>query len=236
MSFIRSKYRARTARSASGSVDSPRAVEPTTSQKRTVTVLRCSRAAGAGVTAAPHSAQNLAPSGRSWPQLTHVGTRPRLLQARSDHLSDLGRRRADLDAARLERFLLPGGRARGAGDDRARVAHRLAGRRGEAGDVREHRLRDVLGDVCRGLLLFVSADLADENDELRLGVGLEVRDDVDERRADDRVAADPDDCRVAEPELRELVADLVRQGPRAGDEPDASRGEDLGGDDPGVRL
>ena len=35
---------------------------------------------------------------------------------------------------------------RRAGDDRARVAHRLAGRRGEAGDVREHRLRHVLAD------------------------------------------------------------------------------------------
>ena len=39
-----SKYRRMRARSASGSVDSPSAVEPTRSQKRTVTTLRCSRA------------------------------------------------------------------------------------------------------------------------------------------------------------------------------------------------
>ena len=56
------------------------------------------------------------------------------------------------------------------------------------------------------------------------------------RRADDRVAADPDDRRVAQPELGELVADLVGERPRARDEADAARGEHLGGDDPDVRL
>src|SRR5207244_11467388 len=42
--------------------------------------------------------------------------RARLLQALGDELSDLGRRRADLDAPRLERFLLRLRRAGGAGD------------------------------------------------------------------------------------------------------------------------
>jgi hypothetical protein len=37
----------------------------------------------------------------------------------------------------------------------------------------------VLGDVGRRLLLLVAADLADEDDELGLRVGLELRDDVD---------------------------------------------------------
>jgi hypothetical protein len=41
IAFIRSKYRARTACKASGSTDSPSAVEPTTSQKSTVTTFRC---------------------------------------------------------------------------------------------------------------------------------------------------------------------------------------------------
>ena len=40
---IRSKYRANNARNASGSVDSPSAVDPVTSQNTTVTVFRCSR-------------------------------------------------------------------------------------------------------------------------------------------------------------------------------------------------
>ena len=41
------------------------------------------------------------------------------------------------------------GGARRAGDDRAGVAHRLAGRRGEAGDVGEHGLGDVLARCTR---------------------------------------------------------------------------------------
>ena len=50
------------------------------------------------------------------------------------------------------------------------------------------------------------------------------------------IAADPDDRRVPEAHLRQLVADLVRQRPRARDEPDVPRGEDLRRDDPDVRL
>ena len=42
------------------------------------------------------------------------------------------------------------------------------------------------------------------------------------RRADDRVAADADDRRVAEPELGQLVADLVRQRAGARDEADGA--------------
>ena len=55
------------------------------------------------------------------------------------------------------------------------------------------------------------------------------------RRADDRVAADADDRRVAEAELGQLVADLVRQRARARHEPDAALREDLRRDDADVR-
>src|SRR5579884_2125412 len=136
-------------------------------------------------------------------------TRTTSPHAVGDELRDLGRRRPDLDAARLERFLLPLRRPGGARDDRAGVAHRLAGRGRESGDVREHRLRHVLGDERGGLLLLVAADLADHDDQLRLRVLLELRQHVDERGPDHRIAADADDGRVAEPELGELVADLV---------------------------
>ena len=81
----------------------------------------------------------------------------------------------------------------------------------------------LLGDVAGRLLLFFAADLADEHDDLGLGVGLEQVEDVDERRADHRVAADPDDGRVADSELGQLVADLVGQRARARDEADPSR-------------
>ena len=70
------------------------------------------------------------------------------------------------------------------------------------------------------LLLLVAADLADHDDHLRLVVCLEAAEDVDEGRADDRIAADADDRRVPEPALRQLVADLVRERPGAADEAD----------------
>src|SRR6476646_9208080 len=60
------------ARSASGSVASPSAVEPVRSQKTTVTVFRTSRRAGASVRGAAQLPQNLNPSGFSWP---HEGQR-----------------------------------------------------------------------------------------------------------------------------------------------------------------
>ena len=116
------------------------------------------------------------------------------------------------------------------------VAHRLAGRRGEARDVGDDRLGDVLGDVLGGLLLGRAADLAGHHDQLGLGVGLEQRDDVDEARARDRVAADADDARVAEAALGQLVADLVGQRARARDDADVALLEERGGDDPDVGL
>ena len=57
---ITSKYRANSARNASGSVDSPNAVEPTTSQNSTDTTFR--RSAEPPPSAAPHASQNLAAS------------------------------------------------------------------------------------------------------------------------------------------------------------------------------
>ena len=53
------------------------------------------------------------------------------------------RRLADADAGGLERLGLGGSRARRAGDDRARVSHGLALRRGETRDVADDRLGDV---------------------------------------------------------------------------------------------
>src|SRR6266567_4960380 len=145
-----------------------------------------------------------------------------------DELRHFGRRRADRDARTLECLLFRLRGSRRAGDDRASVTHRLAGWRREARDVSEDRLRHVLGNVARRFLLLVAADLTDEHDDLGLGIGLESCEHVDERRADDRIAADADDRRVAQPELGELVADLVRERPRARDEPDRALAEDLG--------
>ena len=78
------------------------------------------------------------------------------------------------------------------------MAHLLAGRCREAGDVGDDGLGDVLGDEVGGALFGVAADLADHDDQLGLRVVLEQGEDVDEVGADDRIAADADDRGVAE--------------------------------------
>src|SRR5438477_267999 len=68
---IASKKRCMTRLTDSGSSPSPSAVEPTTSQKTIVTVLRASDDASARTRAAPHSPQNLLVSGLAWPHARH---------------------------------------------------------------------------------------------------------------------------------------------------------------------
>ena len=143
---------------------------------------------------------------------------------------------ADAHALSLERLGLRLSRPLRARHDRAGVAHRLPRRRREAGDVGEHRLVHLLGDVIGRALLLLAADLAAHHDELGLGIGLEEIDDLDERGALDRVAADADDRRVAEPALGQLVADLVGERARAGHEPDVALREEVRRDDPDIRL
>ena len=74
------------ARNASGSVDSPRAVEPTRSQKRIVTTFRCS--ASTAVSEVPHALQKRASSAFSRPQLGQVAMW-RSLRAGGLELGDL---------------------------------------------------------------------------------------------------------------------------------------------------
>jgi hypothetical protein len=76
IAFMRSKYRASRARSASGSSCSPSSVEPVTSQNNTVTTFRCSRdGSGDAVSAAPQYGQK-AKSPSSWPpQVAQVAAR-----------------------------------------------------------------------------------------------------------------------------------------------------------------
>ena len=168
------------------------------------------------------------------------GVRDRELGAGAQDLDrDLGHLRgvaAHAHALGLERLGLRGRGALRAGHDRAGVAHRLARRRGEAGDVGQHRLGDLVRDVLGRLLLGRAADLAAHHDQLGLGVGLEQLDDVDEARARHRVAADAHDRGVAEAALGQLVADLVGERARARHQADVALLEELGRDDPHVGL
>ena len=75
ISAIDSAYRVMTRRVVSGSVASPSDVEPTTSQKRIVTVFRTSRPSRTrSGSAAPHALQKRAPSGFDSPHRSHSDT------------------------------------------------------------------------------------------------------------------------------------------------------------------
>src|SRR3954453_17640850 len=69
-----------------------------------------------------------------------------------------------------------------------------------------------------------------------LGTRPDAPREAGERPAPARVAAAPDDRRVSEPALREVVADLVGERARARDEAHRAIAEDLRGNDPDVRL
>src|SRR6185369_3704791 len=121
---------------------------------------------------------------------------------------------SDLDAGRLERLDLFRGRALAARDDRARVAHALAGRRRAACDERRDRLLHVRLDPRGSLLLRAAADLADHDDPVRVGIVVEEREQIDEVHPADRIAADADARRLPDPERRELTDRLVRERAR----------------------
>ena len=144
-------------------------------------------------------------------------------------LGGRGRRLADLDADGLERFLLRLRGAGGAGHDRAGVAHRLALGGGEARDVADDRLGDVLLDVRRRALFGVAADLADHHDRVGLRVVLERLEAVDVGGADDRVAADAHGR--GEAEVAQFVHHLVGQRAGLGDQADAAGLGDVRRDD-----
>src|SRR3954468_17630149 len=185
---------------------------------------------------ATHPSTRKRPAGRTAGHVNHPATTASAAEDLDRDVRDLGRRAADPHALGLERLRLARRGAGAAGHDRAGVAHGLARRRGEAGDVADDGLLDVRRDVLGGLLLGRPTDLAAHHDELGLLVVLEELDDVDEARARHRVAADADDARVAEPALGELVADLVGQRAGARHDADVALLEEVGRDDADVRL
>ena len=97
-------------------------------------------------------------------------------------------------------------------------------------------LRTSRADERRRLLLLLAADLADEDDRLGVRVLVEEVEHVDEVRADDRVAADPDAGRLAHAGIGHGLHDLVGQGPGARDEPHRAVGVDVARDDPHLCL
>jgi hypothetical protein len=67
-----------------------------------------------------------------------------------------------------------------------------------------------------------AADLADDDDPVRIGIGLQKLERVDEVHSSDRVAADADARRLTDPASRELPDGLVRQRPGSRDDADVA--------------
>ena len=111
--------------------------------------------------------------------------------------------------AALERGELGGRRALATGDDGAGMAHALARRRGDAGDVGHDGLGDVLLDVAGRGLFVRAADLAHHDDAVGGGIGLEQLEAVDEVHAAHGIAADADAGGLAKAVARGLVDRLV---------------------------
>src|SRR3990167_1179574 len=135
----------------------------------------------------------------------------------------------------LERLHLLRGGPLPAGDDGTRVPHPAAGRRRLATDERDDRLLDMGVDEGRRLLLRRPADLADHHDRPGGRVVVEQVEHVDEVRAVDGIAADPDARGLPDAAARELADDLVRERPAARDDADGAGRVDVARHDADLR-
>src|ERR687894_1255345 len=144
------------------------------------------------------------------------------------------RRRPDAGATQGLALRLSGALA--AGDYSPGVAHGLALRRGEARDVGHDRGLHLALDELGGALLGVAPDLADHHHAVGFGVLLELAQDLDKVRADDRVAPDADGRALADAPLGKLVDNLVSERPAAADDPDPARRKDVARHDGDVGL
>src|SRR4051812_36400077 len=92
------------------------------------------------------------------------------LRGAEQGVSHVARGNRDLDATLLKDRDLRGRRILGAADDRAGVAHAAAGGSGRARDEARDGLLAVRLDPARGLDLGVAADLADQDDAVRVRI------------------------------------------------------------------
>src|SRR5712692_3360595 len=131
-------------------------------------------------------------------------------------------------------FVLGGALA--AADDGAGVAHAASRRSGLAGDEADDGLLHVDLDPLRGALFGVAADFADQNDGVRVRIIVEKLDGIEERCADDGIAADADAGGLADGELRQLMDGFVGERAAAADDADISLLVDAAGHDADFAL
>src|SRR5437764_12835466 len=136
-----------------------------------------------------------------------------------DGLAHIGRALHHDYASGGERRHLLGGRAFAAGNDCAGVPHSAAWRRGLAGDEADDRLLELPADEARRLLLRRPADLADHDHGFGVLVGCEQPEGIDERGANERIAANPNARRLAEAEASELMDGFIGERAAFGDDP-----------------
>ena len=137
-------------------------------------------------------------------------------------LAEIGRRLHGARTGFVQRAEFVRRRALAAGDDRAGVTHAFARRRGDARDVGDHGLGDVLVDEIRGGFFVRAADLADHDDAFGLRIAFEELEHVDEVHAAHRIAADADAGALAETLVGGLEHGFVRERARARHDADAA--------------
>ena len=107
------------------------------------------------------------------------------------------------------------------------MAHALARRSGNAGDISHDRLGDVLPDELGRSLFVRTTNLADHDDAFGLRVLFEQSQDVDEVHATDRVATNANASALAEAELGRLVHGFVSERARTRNNTDATTTVDV---------
>ena len=116
------------------------------------------------------------------------------------------------------------------------MSHATPWRSGAPGDEADHRLFHIGFDPGGGFLFCAAADLANQDDRVGVGVGIEELEDVDEVAAGDGVAADADAGGLPDGKLGELADGLIGQGARLRDHADVARLVDVAGHDAHLGL
>ena len=101
------------------------------------------------------------------------------------------------------------------------MAHLLARRCGGAGDEGDHRLAHAFG-IFRRCFFHAAADLADDDDGVGAGVGIESFERIARGGAEHGIAADADECGLAEAGAGEIEADQRAETAAARDHADAA--------------
>src|SRR5437660_894500 len=116
------------------------------------------------------------------------------------------------------------------------MPHALAWRSGLPRDERGDRLAQMLLDVSGRALFRRAADLADHQNGLGLWVGFKEFEDVDERRARNRIAADADTGRLPQAQARQLPNCFVGERAATADDANGSGFVNVTGHDADLAL